>query len=189
MAKVKDNVLMKGVSGTIGGQLTFRQIGGKTFVSKYQRPPSVAATEKKVAVQTKFGAATAYGRRVVRDPGLKALYQAVVKGGQRAFNIAVIDAMQAPVVQSIQTENYYGHIGDPIIVHATDDFKVAAVVVSVYNQAGVLIEEGKAILQENEEKNWLYIASQENTGYSGSKINAVATDLPGNLASFSLELS
>jgi hypothetical protein len=189
MAKVNDNVLMKGVSGTIGGQLTFRQIGGKTFVSKYQRPPSVAATEKKVAVQTKFGMATAYGRRVVRDPELKALYQAVVKCGQRAFNIAVIDAMQAPVVESIQGENYHGHIGNPIIVRATDDFKVAAVVVSVYNQAGNLIEGGNAILQDNEGMNWLYIAQRENTEYNGSTVKAVATDLPGNMASLSIELS
>ena len=96
MAEVSDNVLMKGVSGTIGGQLTFRQIGGKTFVSKYQRPPGVAATEKKLAAQTRFGLATAYARKVVRYPEVKALYQAVIKGGQRAFNIAVIDALHAP---------------------------------------------------------------------------------------------
>ena len=189
MAKVKDNVLMKGLSGTIGRQLTYRQIGGKTFVSKYQRPPSVAATEKKVAAQTKFGMATAYARRVVKDPEVKALYQAVVKGGQRAFNIAVIDALHAPVVESIQAENYHGQIGDPIIVHATDDFKVAVVLVSIYNQAGVLIEEGNAILQDNEEKNWLYIVQRENTEYTGSKIKAVAADLPGNMTTLSIELS
>ena len=189
MAKVKDNVLMKGVSGTIGRQLTFRQIGGKTFVSKYQKAPSVPATEKKLAVQTKFGMATAYARRAVRDPEVKAMYQAVVKGGQRAFNIAMIDALQAPVVESIQADRYHGHAGDPIIVHAKDDFKVAAVVVSVYNPAGDLIEKGNAVLQENEEMNWLYISIEENTEYNGSKITAVANDLPGNMASLTIELS
>jgi hypothetical protein len=59
----------------------------------------------------------------------------------------------------------------------------------VYNQAGVLIEEGNAILQDNEEKNWLYIVKRENTEYTGSKIKAVAADLPGNMASLSIELS
>src|SRR5664279_356490 len=80
MAKVKDNILTKGFSGTIGKQLTFRQIGGKTFVSKYQKAPTVPATEKKLAVQAKFGMATAYARRVVRDQEVKAMYQAVVTG-------------------------------------------------------------------------------------------------------------
>src|SRR5450432_1729913 len=189
MAKVQDNILAKGFSGTIGKQLTFRQIGGKTFVSKYQKAPTVPATEKKLAVQTKFGLATGYARRAVRDPEVKAMYQAVVTGGQRAFNIAMIDALQAPVVESIQTDGYQGHAGDPIIVHAKDDFKVAAVVVSVYNQVGDLIEKGNAVLQENEEMDWLYISNKENTEFNGSKITAVATDLPGNMASLTIELS
>src|SRR5580700_1849591 len=102
MAKVKDNVLAKGFSGTIGRGLTFRQIGGETFVSKYQRAPTVAATEKKLAARAKFGIATAYARRAIKDPDMKAMYQAVVKGGQRAFNIAMMDALQAPVVENIQ---------------------------------------------------------------------------------------
>ena len=189
MAKVQDNILAKGFSGTIGKQLTFRLIGGNTFVSKYQKAPSVPATEKKLAAQTKFGLATAYARRAVRDPELKAMYQAVVKGGQRAFNIAMIDALQAPVVKSIQADGYRGHPGDPIIVYAKDDFKVAAVQVSVHNQAGDLIEKGNAVLQENEEMNWLYISQQENSEYNGSKITAVATDLPGNMTSLTLDLS
>ena len=189
MAKVQDNILAKGFSGTIGKQLTFRQIGGNTFVSKYQKTPTVPATEKKLAVQTKFGLATAYARRAVKDPEMKAMYQAVVTGGQRAFNIAMIDALQAPVVESIQAEGYHGQKSEPIIIYAKDNFKVAAVLVSVYNKTGSLVEKGNAVLQENEEMNWLYICNEENTEYNGSKITAVATDLPGNMASLTLELS
>ena len=186
MAKVKDNVMVMGFSGTIGKQLTFRQIGGETFVSNYQKVPAVPATEKKLAAQARFGIATAYARRAVKDPELKAIYQAFVKGGQRAFNIAMRDALNAPVVESIQAENYQGHVGDQIIVRATDDFKVAAVVVSIYNQAGDLIEEGHATIQKDDEMKWLYKVQQENAELAGSKIIAVATDLPGNTGSLSL---
>jgi hypothetical protein len=189
MAKVKDNVMMKGFSGTIGKQLTFRQIGGETFVSNYQKAPAVATTEKKLAAQAKFGIATAYARRALKDPELKAMYQAVVKGGQRAFNIAMRDALNAPVVKSIQAENYQGHVGDQIIVRATDDFKVADVVVSIYNKAGNLIEEGNAVIQEDDQIEWLYIVQQENPGHVGSKIVAAATDLPGNNGLLSLFVS
>jgi hypothetical protein len=186
MAKVKDNVMVKGFSGTIGKQLTFRQIGGKTFVSNYQKAPSVPATEKKLAAQTRFGVATAYARKAVKDPDLKAMYQAAVKGGQRAFNVAIADALHAPVVESIQAENYHGHPGDQIIIGAKDDFKVTAVAVSIFNKAGEIIEEGDAFIQNDEEMKWLYKVQQENPGLAGSKIIAVATDLPGNKGSLNL---
>jgi hypothetical protein len=186
MAKVKDNAMVKGFSGTIGKQLTFRQIGGKTFVSNYQKAPAVPATGKKLAAQAKFGIATAYARKAVKDPELKAMYQAVVKGGQRAFNIAMMDALNSPVVESILTDNYLGNPGDQIIVSATDDFKVTGVTVSIYNQAGVLIEEGNAIIQKEDEMKWLYIVQQQNPELAGSKIMAVATDLPGNIGSMNI---
>jgi hypothetical protein len=186
MAKIKDNVMVKGFSGTIGKQLTFRQIGGQTFVSNYQKAPAVAATEKKLAAQARFGIATAYARRAVKDPELKVLYQALVKGGQRAFNIAMRDSLNAPVVESILAENYHGHVSDQITVQATDDFKVASVVVSIYNQSGDLIEEGNATVQKDEEMKWLYKVQQENPGLAGSRIIAVATDLPGNNGSLIL---
>jgi hypothetical protein len=189
MAKVKDNIMVKGFSGTIGRQLTFRQIGGETFVSKYQKAPAVAATEKKLAVQIKFGMATAYARAAIKNPEVKAMYQAVAKGGQRAFNIAMMDALQAPVVESIQADNYHGHAGDPIIIRASDDFKVAVVLVSIYNQAGELVEEGNAIMRENEDVDWLYSVSHENPGYAGSKIIVITNDLPGNSASLSISVS
>ena len=189
MAKVKNNALVKGFSGTIGGELTFRQIGGETFVSKYQKAPTVLATEKKAAVQTKFGLATAYARKAVKDPAIKSLYQAFVKGGQRAFNIAMIDALNPPVVQSIAAENYSGLVGDSILIRAIDDFKVASVVVSIYNQKGDLVEKGNAVALENGENDWQYIATKSNKEFHGSVIDAVAIDLPGNSASLNIHVS
>jgi hypothetical protein len=188
MAKVKDNVLVKGFSGTIGRSLTFRQIGGETFVSKYQRAPTTVTSEKAVAARTKFGRATAYARIAVKNPELKAMYQAVVKGGQRAFNIAMIDALQAPVVESIQADSYHGRMGDPVIVRATDDFKVASVVVFIYNQTGDLVEQGNAVNQENN-MDWLYITTRVNSVLTDSRLTAIATDLPGNSASLSINVS
>ena len=189
MAKVKDNMLAKGFSGTIGRELTFRQIGGKTFVSRYQRAPSVPATENKLAAQTKFGVATAYARNAIKDPEIKAMYQAAVKGGQRAFNIAMIDALQSPVVETIQAESYAGRPGDPILIRATDDFKVISVMVSIYNQTGDLVEEGNAVLQDNEKGDWLYVSNRENREYAGARISVVAMDMPGNKAFLSVELN
>ena len=187
MAEVKNHVLAKGFSGTIGRELTFRQIGGRTFVSKYQKAPSVPPTEKKLAAQKRFGIASAYARRAVKDPLLKAVYQTAVKGAQRAFNIAVIDALHAPVVENIQAENYKGIVDDPILVRATDNFKVARVVVSIADQQGIIIEQGDAIESKNENE-WVYYTKQQNAELSGILITAVATDLPGNSTSLNIRL-
>lgn len=145
-------------------------------------------TEKAVAARTKFGRATAYARIAVKNPELKSMYQAVVKGGQRAFNLAMMDALHAPVVESILADSYHGQIGDPITIRATDDFKVVGVVVSIYNQAGNLVEQGNAVNQENNVY-WLYNTGHENIELTGSKISAIATDLPGNSTSLSINVS
>jgi hypothetical protein len=187
MAKVKDNILLQGFSGTIGKSLTFRQIGGQTFVSNYQKAPTGEPTEKAVAARTRFAEATAYARRVVKDPELKAMYQAKVQGGQRAFNIAVMDAMQPPVVENIQVENFQGRAGNEIKVRATDDFKVDKVVISVYSHTGELLEQGNAGLKENSD-HWIYHLTQNIPVLAGSKITAVASDLPGNSGSSEMHI-
>jgi hypothetical protein len=53
--------------------------------------------------------------------------------------------------------------------------------VSIYDIDGSLIEEGDALQQDNE-LDWLYTSARENTALTGSKIKAVARDLPGNIA-------
>jgi hypothetical protein len=45
------------------------------------------------------------------------------------------------------------------------------------------LEEGNAIIQKDDEMKWLYIVQQQNPELLGSKITAVATDLPGNIGS------
>ena len=61
----------------------------------------VKDNDKMVAARTKFSIATAYAKNAVKDPEIKALYQAAAKGGQRAFNVAIVDALNAPTVESI----------------------------------------------------------------------------------------
>ncbi|MFI5154232.1 MAG: hypothetical protein ACHQET_12910 [Chitinophagales bacterium] len=187
MAKLNGNPIAEGLSGSIGRMLTFRQIGGKTFISKYQRTSTVAATEKLVVARTRFGQATAYAKRVIRDPSLKALYLAFAMGGQRVFNVAIRDALNPPRVESIRADIYNGKPGDPILIRAIDDFKVVEVRVSVHTDSGELVEEGKAVMQENK-LDWLYIAISRNPEISGSKITAIASDLPGNRHSMTLNL-
>lgn len=87
--------------------------------------------------------------------------------------------MSPPVVRSIDTRKYKGAIGDKIEVLAFDDFRVTTVQVEIHTADGTLLEIGNAVLSTNGVV-WIYAATQENTLLTGSKINAIATDVPGN---------
>ncbi len=186
MAVTKDNIVTKGFSGTIGRQLTFRVRAGKTIVSKLLIPNGAPPSEKAAAVRAKFLSSSLYAKKAIKDPATKALYKAAATGGQTAFNLALADAFKAPVIAKIITDNYHGAVGDKVLVDASDDFKVTGVVVSIHNAAGDLVETGNAVIQENED--WLYTSTQVNAAVAGSKITAVASDLPGNSTSFSVNL-
>lgn len=101
--------------------------------------------------------------------------------------MATADAFNQPTVDSITTTNYHGVVGDEIIARAEDDFKVTGVKVSIQSAAGALLEQGDAVMQENT-IDWLYKATQANAALPGSKITAVASDLPGNNTSLTVTL-
>lgn len=186
MAESKDNIVTKGLSGTIGRQLTFRNKGGKTFVSKLLKPSTASPTPDAAAVRARFQSSAQYAAKAIKDPVTKALYKAAATGNQTAFNLALSDAFKAPVVSEIKTDNYHGAAGNTLTVVATDDFKVTGVVVSIHDAAGNLVEQGDAVIQQNED--WLYTTKQANGSLAGSKITAVASDLPGNSTSFTKTL-
>jgi hypothetical protein len=187
MAVSNENILTRGLSGSIGRMITFRQRAGQTITSKFRRPTTVPATEGLIEVRTVFASAIAYAKAVVQDPVIKALYQAAVKGGQTAFNVATSDALNSPRVTNILTDSYHGNPGNAIIVLATDDFKVVDVTVSVEEATGGLLEQGNAVLQPGG-SDWLYKATMVNQMPADSKITAVAMDLPGNSTAFSIKL-
>ncbi|HEY1872514.1 MAG TPA: hypothetical protein VGG71_15725, partial [Chitinophagaceae bacterium] len=103
--------------------------------------------------------------------------------GSSAYNIAFRDFLKAPVVKKIDLSSYKGTTGSTIVITAKDDFRVAAVNVHIQTAAGVLVEEGNAILNPINRNQWIYTAVQNNATLAGSVINATAKDLPGNTGS------
>ncbi len=182
MAQSKENVLTKGLSGTIGELLTFRQLFGKTIVGKRAGPSTVPPTAKATAVRVKFKRCSSYARAAARDPVTGPQYKAFAGGGITAYNLALADAYHAPEILVIDSINYHGRLNDTITVRAKDDFKVVSVLVSIYDAEGILIEQGYAFQQGNE-LDWLFTSTRENMRLTGLKIEAIAKDLPGNTGS------
>jgi len=187
MAKNTENVLIKGLSGTVGKLITFRQRAGKTIVGKSRRKNAGPLSDKALAVQARFKSSLGYAKIAVKDPATKQLYKAAAAADQSAFNLAFRDAYMIPNVESIDASNYHGAAGERITIRATDDFKVTNVTVSIHNPSGTLIEEGNASVETNG-ADWVYHSTQNLATPAGSKISAQAKDLPGNIGSLEITL-
>lgn len=188
MPESKGNFIVYGLTGTFSGIGTFHRRGNKTFLRKIRAKPSVPDSKKQVAVKQRFAQCIQYAKAAIKDPVIKAAYAAVAKPGKNAFNRAVTDAFYPPKIKKVNTDNYLGRPGDSITIEAIDDFKVAAVYISIHDAMYRLIEQGDSIMQVNE-IDWLYVATIGNVSLAGSMITAVATDLPCNKTSITVTLS
>ncbi|MCR5886437.1 hypothetical protein LRS06_01340 [Hymenobacter sp. J193] len=181
MARVKNNIITQGLSGTIGGTLVFRQVGDRTIVSAAPRETDKAPTTKQLAQREQFQQAALYAKAQLADPASKAEYEAARdEDGGTAYTIAVADFMQAPDIHEIDLTYYTGKIGDTLRVRVTDDFRVQAVTVRIENGDGTLVEEGAAVPNANG-LDWTFTAKKANASLVGDKITIRATDKPGNL--------
>lgn len=192
MAKIKDNLLVRGASGNVGKQFVYRKRGDETFITRMPTTDKNAKpTEQQEKVRDQFTAAAGYATGAISDPKLKAEYQKKAKqtAGRTAYNVAFRDYLKAPVVKGIDTSAYNGTVGTTIVVDARDDFRVVEVTVSIKTAAGVLVEEGNAILNPINRNEWFYKATQANAAISGSVIQVTAKDLPGNKGNLQITLN
>ena len=180
-----NNSLVSGkFSGTLGKELVFREWQGKTVVAKAPKKRKGKPTSQQAETQEKFLFASRYARAVIRSPdkSLAEAYATVLRPRQNVYSRALEDFISPPIVNSINTRNYKGAAGDKIVVCAIDDFRVVSLRVEIYAANGTLLEEGNAE-QTIDGLKFTYTATQANpapAGPAGSKIIAIATDVPGN---------
>jgi len=172
---------MRGSSGAFGRDMVFRQRAGETIIAKPAAPRPDNPNDEQIAVRAKFKAASIWARRILSTPEMKAAYRAKTKAGASPYNTAIADFFKAPQIQDINATAYKGVIGDTITIIATDDFKVVAVSVTIYNAAGDIVEQGAALPAVTGGDAWVYTASVANAVPAGGKLLILAADLPGNM--------
>jgi len=180
MAKLNYNVVMHGVSGRVGDLLTFIQRHGKTYIGKIRAKGDGTVTDKQQAVRDKFLAASRYAKGALNDPQKLALYKEKAEAGVTPFNLALKDFISVPEINGFDTTLYTGAIGGIIKIAAKDDTLVTEVKVRITSTAGVMLEEGLAVLNA-ETQTFDYAATVANGVRAGSKVTAFAKDLPGNV--------
>jgi hypothetical protein len=180
MARQSNNHVMRGTRGMFGKQVVFRVRKGKQVLAA---PPNVKENRKPTpnqkSAQDRFKFSCDYANHAILNEDLKAAYQKVANKRQSAQNMAHRDAYNPPEVRSIVSKGYTGAVGNIIVVHAVDDFKVTRVHVAIFNANNELIEKGEAST-DNHGVVWVYTASITNDVVAGCIIKATAFDLPEN---------
>lgn len=161
MAISNHNVVTRGASGTLAGQIVFRQRFGKTIMCKMPKPyPPKTPTQ--LANQERFKRANDFAKAAIKDPVKKAYYQSIAKPTQTAFNAAFQDAYHKPVVE-VTTSN------KKIIVKAKGKHRIEKVKVG----------DGFAVLKN---KQWEYENKQP-----GLLLKVLVYDVAGNICPVELQ--
>jgi hypothetical protein len=189
MANSNNSVITGKFRGALGKELVFREWEGKTVVAKAPKARTGEPSPAQALTQDRFLLASKYAKAVTQgqDQGIKDAYTAALRPRQNLYARAVEDFMSPPIVKNIGKNNYTGVIGSMILIRAVDDFRVTGVQVEIYAASGTLLEKGNAVQQVNG-LDWTYTATQTNNPLTGSKINVIATDVPGNEGSLEITL-
>ena len=178
MAKVKKNVVMKGLSGMLGDQVVVKQDkGGRTIVSVKPTFPEdrelSAAQQKQVEA---FKEAAHYAKAASKT---EAIYAEKAEDTPRSgYNVAIADWFHEPEIGEIDLSGWTGQAGQPIRIKAMDDVQVERVTVLITDAEDVLLEQGSAAPEDG--LWWVYTTTQ--TASDQPKVIAIARDLPGNIA-------
>lgn len=146
MATVAFNSITKGFVGSIGG-LLFRQIDGRTIVSKKPRAPR-KQSEQQRANRLKFKNASYWAKTILIIPARKEYYKRMAKKLKlpNAYTAAICDYMRKGEIKEIDTRLYKGNAGDTILIKTfKKDFSIDTVRVTLRDHGGNVIEMGDAV--------------------------------------------
>jgi hypothetical protein len=179
MAKVKRNMIVRGISGIVGKDLVFRQMkDGSTIVSARPDFSNRIFSKEQLTHQSRFQQAAAYARTAAKA---NPVYAELAKGTTKtAYNIALSDWFHPPAIHEVRREK------DCVRVRATDDMRVARVVVMVVDERGKIVEKGEGTRCQvsgarSQDDWWEYGTTAE------GRVRVEAWDLAGNSTDLVIE--
>ena len=180
MARVSNNLVVQGMSGSLEKKILLKHYGNITLVTAFPDRSMVKITDSQKKENGRFRVAMAYARSQMADPASKAEYQAIAKGLQRAHNMAIADFYQPPEIKSIDFAQCKGRINDPISIVAVDLLKVVKLTVSIMDVSGRLLESGDALMTGRWK--WEYRLTNNYSSIEQMTAKVTAWDKPGNSA-------
>lgn len=167
MAKVKRNMIISGLSGSLGPDHYARVTrDGRTIISLKPDFDNRQFSEAQLDNQSRTKQAAAYAKVACKENPIYA--QKAAGTSKNAFNLAFRDWRRPPVIRSMDL----CHDGQ-VRVSADDDVMVTRVTVTVLDEAGQSMEQGEAELTPGAW--WDYQAANH------GRIRVEAWDMAGNL--------
>ena len=165
MARVHNNIFVRGLSGKLAGQFVLRTLrDGRTVVCKIPDFSNRKLSKDQKNHHKRFQAASAYAKSASRS---NPIYAQLAEGTMKnAYNVALGDWFYPPVIQSVEER------GEVIRVQATDDVMVAGVQVMILDEKGKVVEKGEGVRAKG---NWW-----EYTPTADGKAIVEARDLAGD---------
>ena len=82
MARINDNLLVRGARGRMGKQFMYRRRGEDTFITRLPAiNKDLVPTDRQLAIRELFAEAALYAKGAVTDPELKQEYRKKAKPG------------------------------------------------------------------------------------------------------------
>jgi hypothetical protein len=140
MAKVKNNIIMSGLSGSLGPDHYVRVTkDGRTIISRKPDFDNRQFSEAQLNAQNRTKQAAAYAKAACRENPIYA--QKAAGTCKNAYNIAFRDWRRPPVIRGMHMD-----FDGKVRVDAHDDVMVTRVRVSVLDETGQPVEWGEAEL-------------------------------------------
>jgi hypothetical protein len=173
--------------GTLPGRtdnyFVYKTRSGKNLIA---REPMIDTNPRrqKLSLQDDIRRAVTYAEFAWDQP----IYQCKAVGSSNsAYNLAVADALGKPQILDIDLHGWTRKIGQTILVTAKDNFLVLSVRLVIRDGAAV-IEEGEAEQSELDGLLWRYALQTTVERRPGLFLDAYASDLPGNVGKYTIEL-
>ena len=187
MARVHNNIFVRGLTGAIGDQFVIRKTrSGETIIAnKPKFDPNREFTAAQLSQQERFKSASIYAKVAQKN----AVYREKAAGTPlSAYNLAMADHQHKPEVLDIEINRWNGQVGQKIYIRAQDDFMVSRVriVIRPSSENYDAVEGGEAVRSETDGLLWIFTATKPVQIIPGMQLDAYAYDMPGNLGRSSL---
>jgi len=104
MAKIEGNIIMQGMSGTIGKQLVFKNYSYGTVVSRVPDMSNIIPTIKQKEEKSRFKRAVEYAKQVLANAEMKADVESRTPAGKKVYHQAISEFIQADKSNSLTSE-------------------------------------------------------------------------------------
>jgi hypothetical protein len=180
MAKVHNNIFVRGLSGAVGDQFVIKTTrSGKTIIANMPTfDEGRVFSEAQLSHQSAFREASAYARSSKTQPVYVERANAT---NSIPYNVAISDWFGKPQVLEVDVKNWSGQAGQQIRVRAQDNVHVAGVQVAIEDQDSRRFEEGETLQADG--LLWTYTTMSDVPQAAARRVIAVAKDLPGNTGS------